>query len=139
MNFAIKTKRSFWKEKRFFLPLISAATLAGAIAVLFAQSISSTVVVYNLTGENLRQLTVEACGQSASFMDVTDESSVRMRLRPTGHGSAIAIESRGESGWQWSGVFIEPQGGYRVTIRIFPGQHVEAHTQHSLWRRVLEM
>jgi hypothetical protein len=43
-----------------------------------------------------------------------------------------------EPAWRWSGGFVEPRGGYRLTVRLYPDGQVETDTQLSIWRRLFK-
>lgn len=125
------------RRKRVLLPLASLllVTAAGFVAVL--RSDASRIVVYNQTGAPLAALKVSACGQWTFFRDVGEEGSFRWKLAPGGSEGDIELETVTEPSWRWRGAYIEPRGGYRVTLRLWPDGEVEVHTQISLWQRLL--
>jgi hypothetical protein len=137
MNFVVPTERPWWRRKRFLLPLLAALIVAGSLIAALVRSRASTIVIYNETGQPLTQVRIYACGQAASFRDVPNEGSVRMRLAPRGPASAVTLEVADDKEWQWSGIYVEPRGGYRIALRIFPDAQVDAHTHVSWWQTVL--
>lgn len=129
--------RPWWLRKRILFPL---ALLAGGLVaglVAFVSTDASTIVIYNETGQALPPLFVRVCGQTRTFATLADGESVRVQLTPEGVASVIHLELGTEPPWQWDGDLIKPDGGYRVTIRLWPGNQVEAYTDISWLRRVL--
>jgi hypothetical protein len=127
-----------WLRKRILLPLLSSLLLAASLTVAVIRSGTSTVVVYNNTGAPLPPLRIEACGQARLFPALAEKESVRMRLDTTGSESEVKLELATEPAWRWSGGFVEPRGGYRLTVRLYPDGQVETDTQLSIWRRLFK-
>ena len=129
--------KTYWLSKKRFWILVG-----GALSVLIAFFISlrqanvSWIVVYNMTGEPLPPLRIEACGQSRLTPPLPNEGSYRWKLAPRGTPSEIALEMAVDPPWRWRGGYIEPQGGYLVTLRIWPDRQVEEHFQFSFWQQV---
>lgn len=124
-------------QKRILLPLASLLLLSvsGYVAVL--RSNTSRIVVYNQTGAPIAALRAVACGQTNLFRNLAEEDSFGWKLSPTGDASDIELEMAVEPPWRWRGGFIQPRGGYRVTLRLWPDGEVEAHTQVSFWQRLV--
>ncbi len=127
----------FMNWRRFLIPVaIMALTLvAGAIGIY--KSNTSSIIVYNQTGRELSVLKVVGCAQTAVFYRLADEDLVRLKLVPEGQPSEIDIEATGQKPIRWKGGYIEPKGGYRVTLRLWPDGTVELHTQISFWHRMI--
>lgn len=128
-------RRPWWLRKRLLLPLslLFGVTIASVIA--FINSAASTLVVYNETGRPLPPLRVRACGQERSFVSLAERASVEFSLHAGGPQSAVQLELATDPPWKWAGELIEPRGGYRVTIRLWPGGQVESFTDISWWRK----
>lgn len=125
------------RGKRVLLPLVSLLLVLAATATAVFRSDASRIIVYNQTGMVIPALKVEASGQLRVFRNLGDAESFRWTLKPTGEAGEIRLETATEPTWQWRGAPIEPRGGYRVTLRLWPDGQVEAHTQISLWQRFL--
>lgn len=130
------SSRSPFRQKRVLLPLASLLILTGAAFMAVLRSDTSRVIIYNQTGAPIVGLKVAACGQQAVFRNVAEEESFRWKLAPTGAASDIELETAVVPAWRWRGAYIEPRGGYRVTLRLWPDGGVEVHTQISLWQRL---
>jgi hypothetical protein len=127
----------WWLRKRVWLPLLFLLGLAGAFAVAIARSNTSKIILYNETGTAISALKITACGQETVFRNVAEEESFRWKLAQTGAPGEIAIETASDPAWRWRGGFIEPHGGYRVTLRLWPNGEVDLQTQISIWQRFL--
>jgi len=130
-----KPLRPWWLRKRLILPLILIVGLTSAVAVALVRSDQSTIVIYNETGDALPPLLVSACNQTRTFTSIEDQDSVRFELRPKGAAGPIHLELASNPAWTWDGESIESHGGYRVSIRLEPGNQVEAFTDISWWRK----
>jgi len=128
--------RPLWLRKRVVLPVCFIAGILAAAVIAFLRSDESAIVIYNQTGGPLPPVLVQACNQTKSFAALQDEESFRWKLRPEGSASVIHLEVATTPLWVWEGDTIQPRGGYRVTIRLQPGNQVEAYTDYSWWRRV---
>lgn len=112
----------------------------GSLGAAFLRSNVSTIVLYNETDQPLLHVRIQACGQGAAFSPLPENGSVRLRLKASGHGSPITLdtlETTEGPARQWVGSYVEPRAGYRTTLRIYPNNQIEAHTQTSWWRRVI--
>ncbi|MCB1128581.1 MAG: hypothetical protein KDM81_18945 [Verrucomicrobiae bacterium] len=125
------------RRKRVLLPLLALLLLAltGGIACL--RSDISSIVVYNQTGAPVTVLRVTACGQTTTFTRLDDDGSVRWKLTPAGSPGAVGLETATDPPWQWQGAYVEPRGGYRVILHLWPDGAVESHVQLSFWRWLL--
>ena len=132
------THRPWWLRKRIIFPLTLLIGVAVTGFIAFENSDASTIVVYNETGNPLPPLLVTACDQSRTFAVLADRESVRVTLKPHGAESAVHLELGTEPAWRWDGPLIKPHGGGRVTIRLLAGGQVEAFTNVSWWRRILD-
>lgn len=130
------TGRCWYRRKRVLLPAALLALAAAALALAWSRSGASCIVVYNETGQDLPGLRLAACAQTKSFRSIPAEGSVRWELAPHGDASEIALELASEPPVKWEGAFVEPRGGYIVTLRLWPDGQVEGHTQVSYWQRV---
>lgn len=126
------------KRKRALLPLVSILFLAGATWAAVARSDRSRIIVYNQTGAPIAALKVSACDQVTVFRHLDDEGSFRWKLAPAGVAGEIELETAAEPPWRWRGASIQPRGGYRVTLRLWPDGQVEVHTQTSLWQQLFK-
>ena len=126
--------RPWWLRKRILFPLALVAGLAVTGLIAFENSDPSTIVIYNETGRSLPPLLVRACGQTRTFSTLADQESVRLMLRP-GSETAVHLELASEPPWQWDGPPIQPRGGRRMTIRLWPGGQAEAFLHISWWRQ----
>jgi hypothetical protein len=127
---------SIFRRKRVLLPLLSLVILVVAAFVAIILSDASHVIVYNQTGASIAALKVTACGQTRVFLNLDDQDSFRWKLAPTGELGEIALETAADPPWRWQGSYIQPRGGFRVTLRLWPDGEVEAYTQMSLWQRL---
>ncbi len=127
--------KHWWRRKRVMLPLLSLVLIAGAIGLAVWRSDTSTVVVYNQSGGPLPGIIVRACNQSRNVARLDEDASFRLRLEPHGEGGEVGLELATEPPTRWHGAHVEPTGGYRVTLRVWPAGEVEAHTQISIWQR----
>ena len=125
-----------FRRKRILLPLASLLFLAAAAYVAVLRSESSRIIIYNQTGESIAILKVAACDQSTLFRKVEEEGSFRWKLNSAGDPGEIELETVSEIPWKWRGAYIQPSGGYRVTLRLWPDGEVEIDTQISLWQRL---
>jgi len=130
--------RPWYLRKRILLPLLLLALLIVAVAAAVARSDVSRIIVFNETGETLSGLRLSACGQATSFRNLPAESSIRWKLEPLGSASEIGVELAAEPPVRWLGGYIEPHGGYVITLRLWPDGQVEAHTQISFWQRAVK-
>lgn len=122
-------------RKRLVLPVLSLMLITMAGLAGFVSSDRSRIVIYNETGNPIGALKVEACGQSIVFRNLADEGSVRWDLAARGSESDIALETAVEPAWRWRGGYVEPRGGYRITLRVWPDGQVEEDSQISVWQR----
>ena len=130
--------RPWYSRKRILLPLALLVALAAALSWAVVRSDVSRLIVFNETGTPLGGLHVSACGQARSFQQVPVEGSVRWKLAPRGSGTEITLETAAKPPVRWQGGYLEPRGGYVVTLRIWPDGQVEAHTQISFWQRLFK-
>ena len=130
-----KPSRPRWLRKRIIFPLVLliGTVITGVIA--YEESDTSTIVVYNETGNPLPPLLVRACDQQRSFPVLADRESVQFALNPGGGESAVHLELATEPSWKWDGGLVKPHGGQRVTIRLWPGGQAEAFTEISWWQK----
>jgi hypothetical protein len=133
--------RFFFSSKRALLRLavllaLVALVLAAALLVALHGSDTSRIVICNETGAVIPALKVEACGQSTWHRRLEEDGSFRWQLAPKGGPGEIALETATEPPWRWRGAYIQPRGGYRVTLRLWPDGQVEAQTQISFWQRL---
>ena len=133
-----KTHKSGWHRRRVWLPLLFLIALAVAAVIAFARSDTSTIIVYNETGAALPGVMIRACAQSRTFTALAEEGSLRFRLEPHGAAGEIEIELATEPPTRWHGGYIEPRGGFRVALRVWPDGQFEEHTQISFWQRILK-
>jgi len=127
--------RPWWLHKRALLPLILLVGVGGAGVIAFVNSVASTIVIYNETGNPLPPLLVRASGQERSFSPLAERESVEFKLKPGGGETAVHLELATDPPWKWNGELIRPRGGYRITIRLWPGGQVEAFTEISWWQK----
>ncbi len=125
----------FWNRKRIWLPAFAAAALAAAIVWAARESNASTVVVYNETLDSIAGLRLSASGQSTTRRNLPEGESLLWTLQPKGGGTELELELATEPPHVWKGGYIEPTGGFRVSLRIFDDGVVEYHAQISIWRR----
>jgi len=128
--------RPLWLRKRVVFPVafIVGILVSSTIAMLRADT--STIVVYNDTGNPLPPLLLQVCNQTKTYAHLDDQQSVRWRLKPAGLPSAIHLEVATTPLWTWDAdTPIHTRGGYRVIIRLEMGNQVEAYTDYSWWRR----
>lgn len=128
--------RRRWR-KRVVLPLAGLVLLGVAFEVAVVRSRESTVVVYNETGAALPSLAIRVGGSVRVFPALAEEESVRIRLGTTGPRGPVRLELAKDPPWEWEGGSVEPAGGQRVSIRLYPDGMVEIDTQVSLWRRLI--
>ena len=130
------SKIDWWQRRRVRWPL--AAILLLGVTTTYALVVSNTsrVMVCNLTGENISELTVTACGQSQTFYHVEEDESVRLKLKATGTRSEISVTTNDVA--MWHGEYIEPRGGYRTIVKLGRDGHVEAVTTISWWRTLMD-
>jgi len=133
------TQRHPMLRKRILIPGAIAAMLLAALGLAIVRSNTSRIIVYNNSGERLPGLRLGACGQSHLFAGLDDEDSVRWKLGPNGPGTEVELEMAAETPQVWHGVYIEPKGGYIVTLRVQPDGSVESHSQIAFWRRFLRL
>lgn len=127
--------RPAWRRRRVLLPALALVALGAALAGAILRSNRSRIVLYNQTGEPLALLRLSACGQSTVVRDLPDEGSFRWKLNPAGSASDIEVELATDPPRRWRGSYVEPRGGYRVTLRIWPDGQVEEFVQISIWQR----
>lgn len=120
------------RKKRVLLPVFSVVAIAVAVVVAVLRSDTSRIIVYNETGERIAGVKVSACGQAAMFRNLEEQDSVRWKLSDTGGAGEIELETAAEPPVRWKGGYIEPHGGYVVTLRLWSDGSVEVHTQISL-------
>jgi hypothetical protein len=118
------------------LALLAALAAAGIVAVL--RSDTSTIILYNQTGEALGPLRLQACGQTVTLRHLDDQESFRWSLEPRGSESELTLEAATIPPLQWRGGYVEPRGGYYVILRLWPDGQVEEHTQINAWQRFLK-
>ncbi len=127
--------RPLWLRKRVFLPLCLILGLIGATVIALLRSDVSSIVIYNETGGILPPLLVRACSQTKAYPALQDQESVRFKLEPRGPTGTVHMEMATDPPWSWDSENpIPSHGGYRLTIRIEPGNQVEAFTDISWWR-----
>lgn len=124
-------------RKRVWLPVLALVALGLALGVSIVRSNISRIVVYNQTGERLLGLKIVACGQTKVLPPMEEDTSYRWKLAAEGEASMIELEQPTEPPWTWQGAFIEPSGGHRVILRLWPDGEVEVHAQINFWRRLL--
>jgi hypothetical protein len=112
--------------------LLSLALAAG-VAILGADA--SRVVVYNDSGDDLQELTVSACGQSRTFHNVGQRSSVWFILDANGDVTDISIATNGVA--MWRGDSVEPRGGYCTSVHLRRSGQIDSFTTISSWYRLL--
>ncbi len=122
----------WWKLRRVRWPLLGLLTLGLAAGVALSRSRASLVIVYNATGSAIPELTISACSQSRAFHEVGDRESVHLKLAPRGGESDITVATNGVA--LWRGEYIEPAGGYRVTVRLRGDGQVETSSTISWWQ-----
>jgi len=127
--------RPWWLRKRILFPLVLVIGLAVTGLIAFVNSDTSTIVVYNETGNPLPPLLIRACDQTKTFASLADQESICFVLKPNGAESVIHLELATDPPWKWEGENIRPHGGRRVSIRLLPDGQVEAFDQISWWRR----
>jgi hypothetical protein len=127
--------RPLWLRKRVVFPGAFIIGILVAAVIAMIRSDASTIVVYNETGAPLPPLLIQACNQTKTFTHLDDQQSVRWRLKPEGLPGPIHLEVAATPLWVWDGDTIQPQGGYRVTIRLQTGNQVESYIDYSWWRR----
>ncbi|MEI8288837.1 MAG: hypothetical protein WCH99_05145 [Verrucomicrobiota bacterium] len=123
--------RPWWLRKRIVFPFMLIVGVAIAGVVAFVNSDTSTIVVYNETGNPLPPLLVRACGQQRSLSSLAERESVQFALKSSGGETAVCLELATNPAWKWEGQSIKPHGGYRVSIRLWPDRQVEAYTEIS--------
>jgi len=128
--------RRRWR-KRVVLPLVGVVLLGVTFEVALVRSRESTVVVYNETGAALPSLAIRVGGTVRVFPALAEEESVRIRLGTAGPAGPVRLELAKEPPWEWEGGSVEPAGGQRVSIRLYPDGMVEVDSQVSLWRRLI--
>lgn len=124
----------YLRKKRFLLPVASVLLLSAGLCVAIIRSDISGLIVYNETGHPIQALRLAACGQGATFRNVLQEDSVRLKFGPEGEPGEIEIESIGTPPIKWKGGYIQPRGGYVVMARLWADGTVEVHTQISVWQ-----
>jgi hypothetical protein len=129
---------SFFYRKRLLLPLVSLLLVASMTGIAIRRSDTSEIVVYNLTGAPLPPLRVAACQQTRTFPALPEESSFRWKLARKGPGSEVELELAQDPPWRWQGSYLEPRGGYRISLRLWPDGQVEEHRQISWWQRIIK-
>jgi len=127
--------RPWWLRKRVLFPLVLVVGVGFAGVFSFVNSNASTIVVYNETGASLPPLLIRACGQERSFSSIEERASVQFALQPGGIQSAVGLELATNPAWKWEGELVKPTGGYRITIRIWRDNQVEAYTDISWWQK----
>ena len=111
--------------------------LAAGMAVALVRSAVSTVVVYNETGAPLPPLVIRVGGGTWTFPSMAEEESVRIRLGGPGPGGPLELELVKEPPWEWRGGHVEPTGGDRVAVRLYPDGVVEWDSQVSFWQGLI--
>lgn len=124
-----------WLRKRVVLPVAFIVGISLATVIAMIRADASTIVIYNETGYPLPPLIIQACHQSKTFPHLDDQQSVRWRLKSHGLPTPVHIEVATTPMVVWDGDTIQSHGGYRVSIRLEPGNRVEAYTDYSWWRR----
>lgn len=132
------SSKPLWRRKRILWPLFLLVALVAAGGIAIVRSRDTRIILYNQTGAPLGPVRLRACGQSITVLQLEDEASYRWRLEPHGGESEIVIEAATKPPLEWRGGYVEPRGGYRVTLRIWPDNQVEDHTQISVWQRWIE-
>jgi hypothetical protein len=107
------------------------------IAIAGVRSDQSSLVIYNHTGVEIPVLGITSCGRSVTHRALDSEDSWRWRPVAASAGSEIELELATQPPLFWKGGYLEPRGGQRVTLHLWPGGEVEFHTQVSIWRRWL--
>jgi len=123
--------RPWYLRKRLMLPI---ATLVLAIFVFWYSYVTSNdtrLIVYNETGETVRNIELFACGQRFSIPELANEESVRFDLEPRGEPGDATLAVLGTMKWNSAGNFVEPTGGYRVFFKLLPGGVVEVRSYRS--------
>jgi hypothetical protein len=131
--------RPWWLRKRILFPLVLLAGVTSAGVMAFINSNTSTIVIYNETGNPLPPLLVRACGQERGFPTLAERESVQFALKPSGGETPVQLELATDPAWKWEGELIKPHGGYRVSIRLWPDRQVEAYTEISWLQRTFSV
>jgi hypothetical protein len=130
--------RPWYRRKRVLLPCVSLVALVLVSAIALVRSDASLIMVFNETGAPLAAIHLTACGQSANFPALPEDASIRWKLEKHGEPSELGLEVASEPPVRWQGGYVEPSGGHRVTLRIWPDGQVEEHRQISFWQRLLK-
>lgn len=103
---------------------------------VIARSGRSTVIVCNKTGASIQQLEIAACGQSRRFTAISDRESVQLELPQSGIGGEIVLSV--DQALIWHGEYLEPGGGYHVSLHLQRGGGVNSSITQSAWQRLLQ-
>jgi hypothetical protein len=129
--------RPWYVRKRVLLPLLTLGLVGLAANYAISTSNTSRIVLYNQTGEPLPPLKLTVCGQTKVLGSLPADASIRWDLMQSGAPSAIELEFGVAPPLFWQGGFVEPRGGYRITLHVWSTSRVEVHSQISFWQRLL--
>lgn len=134
---AAEKPRPWWRKKRVLLPALFLVVAVAAMLVAVLGSSRSQVILYNDTGGELANITIEACGQSDHLAHLDDGESHRFSLKPGAPPSDIALVIDGDAPIRWRDGFMEAQGGYTTFLHVRRGGVVEWDVEISPIRKLL--
>ena len=124
-------RRPWYLRKRLVLPIVALAFTAFVAWYSFVTSNDTKLIVYNESGEPVRNVELFACGQRFNVAELDHEESMRFELEPEGEAGDATLAVLGTTNWNSAGNFVEPTGGYRVFYKLLPGGYVEVRTYRS--------
>ena len=124
-------RKPWYLRKRIMLPTgaLLLAMFMGWYTIVGAND--SKIMVYNESGETIRNIRMSACGQSFDISELADEESMRFDLEPTGDPGEATIAVLGTTNWNSSGNHMEPTGGFRIFFKLPPGGYLEVRSYRS--------
>lgn len=127
--------RPWWLRKRLLLPV--AALLLFLLVVWYSAVTSddSKIMVYNETAVPIRQVTIQACGQSFAVPVIEPDESVRFDLAPTGGMSNVVFSVAGTTNWHSASRYLAPRGGHRLRFHLRPGGYLDVRHYRSWFQQ----
>jgi hypothetical protein len=127
--------RRWYRKKRLMLPLCFFGAFVVAIAVAVVRASISQIIVYNESGVPLKGLRLSACDQTFDVGEIRHHGSYRIYLGSKGKPGEITINGGESMPLSWHGGYIEPSGGWLISLRVLRDGEVMFHDQISWWRQ----
>jgi|GEM_PF-1360880 len=130
-------RKPWWLRKRVLLPIVALLAVVAVGWFTIAGANESKVMVYNETGQTVRNIEVLACGQRFQIPELAHEESIRFDLDPVGESGETTLAVLGTTNWNSSGNLMEPTGGFRMFFKLHPGGHLEVRSYRSWFQTAI--